>query len=205
MEFKIVLGALAAGLALISYVPYIRDVLRRRTKPHAVSWLVWAVLSGVACVIQIQAGGMAGAWTLAVTAVVCGIITAMSVVWGETHLDRADIASVVAASCSLAVWLTTDNVLLAAMCVLLTDAIGGFLPTYRKSFLDPTGETAATYGINSVAFVLSIAALGELSMVTVLYPASLVVLNAGLAWMIVWRRSKRWQHPLVLAWESRRI
>ena len=47
------LGGVATAIALAGYVPYFRDLHRGATKSHAFSWLVWAVLIGIAFAGQV--------------------------------------------------------------------------------------------------------------------------------------------------------
>lgn len=51
---KQVLGVIAILLALIAYIPYIRDVLRRKTKPHVYSWFIWGFLSILIALLQFK-------------------------------------------------------------------------------------------------------------------------------------------------------
>jgi hypothetical protein len=42
------LGIASALLATYAFVPYVRDVLARRTEPQNACWLIWSVLSSIA-------------------------------------------------------------------------------------------------------------------------------------------------------------
>lgn len=57
MDFKVILGFVATGLAIISYVPYIREMLNGKTKPHTFSWLIWAIITYIAGAAQLAGGG----------------------------------------------------------------------------------------------------------------------------------------------------
>lgn len=49
-------AAIAGGLlATFSTVPYIIDIIRRRTKPNIVSWFTWTLLTGIALAASIAA------------------------------------------------------------------------------------------------------------------------------------------------------
>lgn len=43
---SIALALIAVALAFVSYSFYIRDIFAGRTKPHAFTWGIWAVLAG---------------------------------------------------------------------------------------------------------------------------------------------------------------
>ena len=56
------LGIFAIVIGIYSYIPYFRDIVAGRTKPHAFSWFVWALLTGIAFFAQLHGKGGAGAW-----------------------------------------------------------------------------------------------------------------------------------------------
>jgi hypothetical protein len=70
MDYKTILGLVATGIAFVSYLPYFRDILANRTKPHAFSWLVWASLTGISFFGQLAVGAGPGAWVMGFTAAV---------------------------------------------------------------------------------------------------------------------------------------
>jgi hypothetical protein len=49
-------------MALGSRIPYFRDAVAGRTKPHVFSWLVWTITMGVVAGAQIAGGAGPGAW-----------------------------------------------------------------------------------------------------------------------------------------------
>ena len=73
------------------------------------------------------------------------------------------------------------------MLITVIDALG-FVPTFRKSYSRPFEETAVTYAISGLKFVVAILALENLSLVTWLYPASLVLMNGLFVGMVLTRR-----------------
>jgi len=83
MEYKIIFGSIAVGLSFIQYFPYIRDILRGTTKPHAFSWFVWGLPALIVFAAQALKGGGAGAWATGVTALLCTLIFVMSLSRGK--------------------------------------------------------------------------------------------------------------------------
>ena len=47
-----VLGVLAALVGIANTVPYVRDTVRRSTRPHRGTWLIWSMLAIVVCLSQ---------------------------------------------------------------------------------------------------------------------------------------------------------
>ena len=57
----VTLGLLAGLVAVADPIPYIRDTVRGRTRPHRGTWLIWSVLAIVAFLAQYADGA---AWSL---------------------------------------------------------------------------------------------------------------------------------------------
>ena len=61
LEATAILGLLAGLVGVADTVPYVRDTVRGRTRPHRGTWLIWGVLAVVACVSQRADGA---SWSL---------------------------------------------------------------------------------------------------------------------------------------------
>jgi len=187
VDYKVVLGILTLVIALVSYVPYFRDLFAGRTKPHAFSWFVWMVITGVAFGVQVSEGGGAGTWVTGVTAVLCLVIFVLALFKNQRHFHLIDWMCLLGALVSLAFWQLAENPAAAAVLITLTDAIA-FIPTFRKGYHKPREDTPITFGLNGLKFFISIFALETLTLATWLYPASLVITNWSFATMMYVRR-----------------
>ncbi len=125
-----------------------------------------------------------------VTALACFAITFLSFVKGDRKFDTGDWLSLAWALVALALWQLAKNPLAAVVLVTLTDAFS-FIPTFRKGYKKPHEEKALTYTLSGLKFIFGIFALQSFSLVTWLYPASLVVTNLVFVAMILWRRASR--------------
>ena len=189
-EYKILLGALATVIALGSYVPYIRDIVRGRTKPHAFSWFVWALLTGIGFVAQVVEGGGAGAWVTGVSAVVDVVIVVLALKKGQKNFHAFDWIALAGALLALALWRATRDPTGSVILISISDAVG-FLPTFRTGYARPNEETALLFVLSAVKYVIGIVALEHFSIATWFYPASLVVMNGLFVSMLFARRRTR--------------
>lgn len=186
-DWKIILGSTAAAISLVAFVPYFSDIVRRKTRPHAFSWLVWSALTGTSFAIQFSEHGGTGAWTTGVTAAGCFTIFLFAIGRGDRKFRAFDWASLGAAAIALGLWLVTDDPTWSVILVILTDVFG-FLPTLRKGYLRPHQETYWNYALNSLAFGISILALESYSLTTWLYPAVITFLDGSFAILLIIRR-----------------
>lgn len=186
---KTLLGVTATLLALYSYIPYFRDIFAGKTKPHAFSWLVWFLLTAIAFIAQIKDNAQAGAWVTGFTAVVALMIFIAAITRGEKNITKSDWLCLIGSFLAMGLWAITDSPLTAVVLITLIDALG-FAPTFRKAFHKPQEETMVTFLLSAVKFVIAIAALSNYSAVTVLYPASLVLMNGLFVAMLIIRRKQ---------------
>ncbi len=187
MDFRIFLGAIATIIAIYSYIPYIRDIFKGKTKPHAFSWLVWGLITVIGFFAQVSDDGGAGAWATGYSAIVALTIFILALFRGEKEITKSDWASLFSAFVAMGLWAITNTPLFSVILISLIDAFG-FLPTFRKSYHKPYQETMQTYVLSSVKYAIAIIALSNYSIITVLYPASLVLMNILFISLLVVRR-----------------
>lgn len=189
MTFKVSFALAAIMLTLTGYYFYFRDIFAHKTKPHAFSWLVWASLTAIAFFGQLSDEAGPGAWVTATTAAISFIIFAMAIKRGEKNITRADKVNLAGALIALGLWFITSSPFLSVLLITLIDFLG-FLPTIRKSYHKPHEETLIHYVLAGLKFVLAIIALDNYTLITWLYPASLVAANLLFVFMLVVRRRK---------------
>lgn len=189
MGYRGILGIAATVIALASYVPYFRDIIARKTKPHAFTWLIWGVLTGIAFVGQLVGHAGPGAWVTGFTAVICLAIAAIAAVSGERYIARLDWIALAGAGLALIVWFLTRGPLLSVILITIIDNIG-FVPTLRKSYYRPGEETMSTFMLSGLKWVLGIVALDHLSVTTALFPFSIVVASWLFVVMLLVRRKQ---------------
>ncbi len=84
-------GRAAAFLALLDPVPYVRDVLRGRTRPQRVTWFIWSVLAIVTFCAQVGDGAT---WSVAMAgaqAVSTLVVFVLSNRHGQGGTGRTDV------------------------------------------------------------------------------------------------------------------
>ena len=194
MEFdlKILLGSLAALVALLNYLPYVVGVVRRTLHPHAFSWIIFTIITATISVAQFSAGAGAGAWATGATAITTAVIAGFALRNGGYRITRFDTVSLVAALIAIPVWILTDNPLLAVI-ILTSIEVLGFLPTYRKAWLHPGDESQLAFILTIIKYVLALGAMEVYSLTTTLFPVALIVLSTLLIVEIQWRRTSRKQ------------
>lgn len=189
MDLKVIIALIAVAMTVVGYFFYFRDIFANKTKPHAFSWLVWALLTGIAFFGQLTDDAGPGAWVTATTAALAFIIFGLAIKKGEKDITRSDKWNLLGAGAALVLWFITSDPLLSVILITVVDFLG-FMPTIRKSYHKPHEETLIHYVLAGLKFVLAIIALDNYTLVTWLYPASLVAANLFFVFMLVVRRRK---------------
>jgi hypothetical protein len=187
-EYKVVLGVLAILFGFTGYAIYLNGVFRGNIKPHAFSWLVWAFLAGIAFFGQNFDAGGAGTWVTGFTALVCMFVFFLALKKGEKNITFSDKLSLFGAVVALLLWFLTNNPLASIILITLIDVTGGYYPTVRKSYHKPHEETISLYFLSGLKWVVAIAALENYSLITWLYPVSLIITNFLFVGMLIVRR-----------------
>lgn len=189
LPYHIIFGYIAVVLSIISYIPYIYDVLKNKTHPHIFMWALWSLLSGLTYIIQIYNNAGAGSWSMAISTLACLFIFLISIKKGEKHIVLLDWICFLGALLAIIIWLATNNQIWAVILITLSAALS-FVPTFRKSWFKPHEETSLTFIINTIKWLFSLAALSELTFFTGFYLITVVILNGLLALLILTRKSK---------------
>jgi hypothetical protein len=180
VTFKMVVALISVLMTLVGYAFYFKDIFAGKTKPHAYSWLVWGLLTAIAFFGQLSDGAGAGAWVTGTTALISFVIVALAFKQGNNNITRSDQWFLAGCLVSIVLWLVTNDPLLSMILITGIDFLG-FLPTIRKSIHKPFEETLIHYVFAGAKFALAMLALDNVSVVTTLYPLSLVLAN----WMFV--------------------
>ncbi len=176
MDIKIILGAIAALLALFSSFLYIRDIFRGNTKPHTYTWLIWSIVTTIAFVGQWVSGGGPGSWATGVAAIVTIFTLLLSLKGGYGTKDITNFDKICLALALVAIlpWLLAKSVLWSVILATLIDLIA-FFPTMRKTWHAPYSESLGSMYADAVKHSLSIFSMSTYSLVNVIFPVSVLI------------------------------
>jgi hypothetical protein len=173
-------------MSVANTFPYVRDTLRRSTRPHRGAWLIWSVLAIIACLSQRADGA---SWSLAMCAVQALLdilVLALAVRLGEGGLSTGELAAMGLAAAGVLGWMAADAPLVATSCVVVADLMGAVVMA-PKAWRDPDSETLATFALASVGGAFATAAVGAVDPALLLYPIYFCLVNASIA-LLIWHR-----------------
>lgn len=187
MNVKEIVGFIGVLLTFVGYIPYIKDVLHKKTRPHIYTWFTWALLSFIIFALQISDHAGPGAYVTLASGVICFIIFLLALRQGEKDITTTDTVLLCMAFVSLILWIFAKQPVLSTILIVAVDVIA-FLPTVRKSWYKPHQETAVSFIITAVRHGLSVIALDQYTIVTGTFPITWVVVNSLFVCMLYVRR-----------------
>jgi hypothetical protein len=186
-EIAPVLGVLAALVGIGDTIPYVRDTVRRSTRPHRGTWLIWAVLAIVVCFSQRADGASWSLFMAGTQAVLTTGIFVLAVRLGSGGVSAADLLMITVAATGVAGWLIADKPVIATLCVVAADLIAAALMV-PKTYRDPGSETLSTFAFASLGGALAVGSVGAIEPTLLLYPIYYCLVNGAIALLIQLRR-----------------
>lgn len=171
-------ASLGIAVAFVRYVAYFYAMYKREARPHVFSWFNWALIVGIAAVVQYQAGGGASVWVLACVSVMCAVVSVFALFIGEKNITRGDWITFIAALAAIPVWLATRSPLLTFFILLFID-LCSYYPTWRKMYHDPWSEPVSGFALSGLRYFFALLAVPEPSFMTLLYPFWLMAADWG--------------------------
>ena len=201
MNLKLISGIISSAMSVVVFIPYYRDIFKKKTQPHMYSWLVWGTLQIVGTLAVLKGGGGYGSWWLAVGAIFCLGIFLLSFKYGTKNIKPFDVYCLIACVFAFLLYVFITDPIYSVLLVVATDTIG-FFPTFRKGYEEPHSETASLYLMSAPSIppgricrlmsaltnLVGLVALQEYSITTALYTSVLLVTNSTMCTILFLRR-----------------
>jgi hypothetical protein len=131
---------IASGLVMMgASVPYLIDIVKRRTRPERASWLIWTVLGTIAFFSQMAEGATNSLWMNGLDTLAVIAIFIFSIRFGVGGIVKRDVAALILAGVGLILWYYTKEASIALFIVIAIDLTGSVL-TVIKTYEDPESE-----------------------------------------------------------------
>lgn len=156
---------------------YLWSTITGRARPNPISWLLWGVIALIAFGAELAAGvGPVAYVTLALGISPLLVFLAAIARHRRIHIDRLSAICIVIALAGIALWLTTDNPIVAISAAIFADLISG-LPTIHKAYRQPHTEYAPTYLISASAMIVALATIDDWTFAAAAFPTYILLIN----------------------------
>lgn len=169
------------------FIPYCRDVLKRKTQPHIYTWLIWFVTQATATVGVWYGDGGLAAVSLSISTFLVLVIFILSFWYGTKNIKKIDTIIFALTIIAVVIWWNVQSLLLAVIMVSGIDFFGYF-PSFRKTFEEPWSETLLAYFIYALSNIFTILSLSEYNLTTVTYLAVIGIANMIMVFLMLTRR-----------------
>ena len=167
-------GMVAGILTLLSFIPYIISILRKKTRPNRASWFIWTVV-GFMCGASYYSAGASHTICVPVSYMIGPFFTAiLSLKYGEGGWTRFDRGCLLVAGASLGLWWVFNSPLVALVINLIIDFMGA-LPTIRKSYYEPEKEDKTAWAMGFMGNTANLFAVERWSFAIAVYPVYMFI------------------------------
>jgi hypothetical protein len=183
------IAVIAGIIAFLGVTPYVIDVIKRKTKPHIVSWFTWTLLLIVATSAAFAAHQTRSALLTLGDTMGTLLVLALGIKYGIAKFNWFDGLCQVGVIIGLVLWLVFDSPAIAIIASLCIDFIAS-LPTIKHSWQSPQEETWQAFGLSIIASSLTLLSLNVYKITSLAFPIYLLLANLALVLVVVYRRHK---------------
>lgn len=189
IKMKDILLLLSAVITISAVIPYIRDILKGKTKPNIVSWLTWTLLTGLATAALISANEYRAAFFTGAAGIATALVVILGLRHGYVKYTKFDVMCQLAAVVGLILWQIFNTPLIAVYAALTIDLIGA-LPTFKHSWQKPFEETWTTFAWSGFAALIALFAFESYSWTNLSYPVYIMLVNILMSATILTARQR---------------
>jgi len=187
---KTSIAIVAALLAIAGNVPYLRDIIQKKVKPHPYTWLVWTIVSCIVFFGQVARGAGIGALSTAASEIFTVIIFLLSLKYGFKNIRRIDTYCLIIALVGIIPWLLTKDPTISVVIAVSIDLFA-FSATVRKTWNQPKTETPTLYGMNVLRHIVTLFSFEAYNVATTLHSIVMIAANSLMTGLILSKNPKR--------------
>jgi hypothetical protein len=189
-SLKQAVAIIAALLAIAGNVPYLRDIFAKKVRPHPYTWLVWSIVSCIIFFGQVAKGAGIGALPTAASEVFTIIIFFFSLRYGFRQIRKIDTVFLIVSLLGIIPWILTKDPTWSVVIAVGID-LTAFVPTLRKTWIDPKTETRTLYIMNVLRHALMLVSLQAYNVATMLHSIAMITTNSIMTVLIMRKKPSK--------------
>jgi len=154
MTFQTVAAFLSTVVAFYTIVPYIRAILKGKTKPHQLSWVVFVIMNFIVLISQYLEGARSSVLITLAFCIGSLWILILSFKYGTRDTSRWDRALFIFALATIVIWVLTKSNATAIWLTLLIDFAATTMLILKIRSL-PGSEDHVSWVFGSLAYLLT--------------------------------------------------
>lgn len=189
-NMKETIAVVAAILAIFGNIPYLRDILNKKVRPHPYTWLVWSIVSCIIFFGQLAKGAGIGALPTASAEIFTIIIFVFSLRYGFKDIKPVDTVFLIIALLGIVPWILFKDPTISVIIAVGIDLVA-FMPTIRKTWVNPKTENSILYISNVLRHILMLLSLKSYNIATMLHSIVMITVNFIMTSIILGRKGIR--------------
>ncbi len=186
MDIKDLFVVISSVLLVIAPIPYIRDILKGKTKPRVVSWLNWALLTAIIATASLSDKQYPAALMAYLLTSYLLIIVVLGWRTGEKQFTAFDIFCQLGVVGCLVLWGIYNSANVAIIAAIFIDFIA-LMPTLKHAWQKPQEETSAEFILAGIAAFFTLLAAESIKVTSAAFPIYLIFAEAITAGIIIGR------------------
>lgn len=177
---KEIVAVIAAVLAFVGNISYLKDCFKGHVHPHPYTWFIWSIVSMTTFFGGLAKGAGIGALPTGIAEGFTIVIFLFSLKYlfkrqvGHIHvMDHYFLAICVV---GLIPWALTKDPTLSVIIVVLIDIVA-FVPTMRKTWSHPKTERPLLYEMNVARHALTLFSLQAYNIATTFHSIAMILTN----------------------------
>ncbi len=183
-------GYLSGVAILLSFVPYIIDIFRKKTKPERVSWLIWGLLGSVFFFSQLAKGGTYSNILVGVQTLGDFLVFLLAIKYGVGGFMKRDIIGLAGVTIGLFLWYITKEAAIALFLAIFVDAIGAGLTTI-KAYELPETENITAWVLTFLGGLFACVAVGSFNFILLAFPIYICLASFSILTAVAFGRKHR--------------
>lgn len=184
-----IFGWLSAFFVFAAAIQYIFKIIWGKTKPERGATIIWLATNIIIFLSSRADGAVESLWLPFGDMVVGIIMFFLAIKYGYKWLAKRDVASLVVAGVGVAIWVGTDQPLVALLSSIMVEAVGTFL-VVAKSIEAPDTEPIMPWALYLTAGFLATLAVGRIDISLLIYPIVAMVTSAVIIFAILFGKQK---------------
>lgn len=145
---------LSTVFGIFTVIPYLFSIIKGKTKPHQLTWLVFTIMNGILLFSQYFEGGRASILITLIFFIGSTLIFILSLKFGIRDSSKWDRTLFLFAILTIIVWVLTKNNTVAIWLTILIDLAATSM-MILKIKVDPNSEDPFPWLIGTIAYVFA--------------------------------------------------
>ncbi|MDB4978846.1 MAG: hypothetical protein JWM56_1032 [Candidatus Peribacteria bacterium] len=183
---KSILSMASGILFLVSFLPYIRGILRGETKSSKASWIIWASLDTISlCGMYAKGtlngqiiGAVLGAW----------VVVALALRYGVSGWTKLDVICLIGAVLGIFLWWLSNEPTVGILTSAIVVVLGSF-PTFVTAWRNPLHENKVAWTIMFISCICALIAVPQWTLADAAQPVAFTIVETTMIFLL-WIRPR---------------